>query len=198
MTSKVAKTIENALKYRLAESSASTDYLTGLANSRSLFMHLDREIARCKRSGSEQLAVLVCDLDGFKQVNDRFGHLEGNRVLRAFSMKLRESCREYDYIARMGGDEFVIVAPGLSAEDADEKIHKLETMTRELGQQTFHEDCLSVSVGSAHYSHDVHDADQLLTQADRCMYMTKQQHHIRQQSGFRVLQFQQRATTAVC
>src|SRR5437899_620370 len=110
ITSKVALSVENALKYRMAESSATTDYLTGLPNARALFLHLDSELARCRRSRTP-LAVLVCDLDGFKQINDKFGHLEGNRVLRAFATKLKESCREYDYVARMGGDEFVQPRP---------------------------------------------------------------------------------------
>ena len=79
ISSKVGLAIENALKYRQVESSATTDYLTGLPNARSLFLHLDAELARCRRTGVP-LTLLVCDLDGFKQVNDRFGHLEGNRV----------------------------------------------------------------------------------------------------------------------
>ena len=108
----MALAIENALKYEQAESSATTDYLTGLPNARSLFLQLDRELARCKRETST-LTAMVCDMDGFKQINDRFGHLEGNRVLRLFAQALKHSCREYDYVARMGGDEFVVVAPGL-------------------------------------------------------------------------------------
>src|SRR5690242_6628877 len=96
ISSKMALSIENALKYQQAESSATTDYLTGLPNARSLFLQLDRELARCKRSKST-LTVMVCDMDGFKQINDRFGHLEGNRVLKVFAQRLKESCREYDY-----------------------------------------------------------------------------------------------------
>src|SRR5205807_10403875 len=84
ISSELGLVIENALKYRLAEPSATTDYLTGLLNARSLFLHLDREIGRCRREQAE-LALFVCDLDGFKQVNDRFGHLEGNKLLRKFA-----------------------------------------------------------------------------------------------------------------
>ena len=88
VSSKLALAVENALKYQQAESSAATDYMTSLPNARSLFLHLDAEISRCRRQESP-LAVLVCDLNGFKQVNDRFGHLEGNRILRIVAAKLQ-------------------------------------------------------------------------------------------------------------
>src|SRR5580704_7396651 len=117
VSGKMALSIENALKYQQAESSATTDYLTGLPNARSLFVHLSRELARCRRTGSA-LAVMVCDLDNFKQINDLYGHLEGDNLLKDFAAHLNESCRGYDYVARMGGDEFVIVAPGMSPEAA--------------------------------------------------------------------------------
>ena len=87
ISSKIALSIENALRFRQAESSATTDYLTNLPNARSLFLQLDSELSRGTRS-ELPLAVLVLDLDGFKQVNDRFGHLEGNKVLRAVAAGL--------------------------------------------------------------------------------------------------------------
>ena len=121
VTGKMALAIENAVKYQQAESSATTDYLTGLPNARSLFLQLDRELARCKRD-NVSLTLMVCDMNGFKKINDRFGHLEGNRVLRLFAQALKDSCREYDYVARMGGDEFVVIAPGLPADAAAKKI----------------------------------------------------------------------------
>ena len=176
VSSKLGFTIENALKYRLAEDSATTDYLTGLPNARSLFLYLDREIARCRRSDSP-IAVLLCDLDGFKQVNDRFGHLQGNRVLQMFAAALKDCCREYDYAARMGGDEFVIVAPGLDAYTAAEMVHRLENIVCEAGRNVCGDEMLSVSVGCAFYPENATEAEQLLAEADRAMYGIKRLHH---------------------
>src|SRR5713101_6320442 len=173
ISSKMALAIENALKYEQAESSATTDYLTGLPNARSLFLQLDRELARCKRDTSS-LVVMVSDMDGFKQINDRFGHLEGNRVLRLFAQALKESCREYDYVARMGGDEFVVVAPGLTLEAATKKADSLRELARKAGQEVCSEDILSLSVGQALYPEDGKDAEALLAEADRRMYIEKQ------------------------
>jgi diguanylate cyclase (GGDEF)-like protein/putative nucleotidyltransferase with HDIG domain len=174
VSSKMALSIENALKYQQAESSATTDYLTGLPNARSLFLQLDRELARCKRDNTS-LTVMVCDMDGFKQINDRFGHLEGNRVLRLFSHALKETCREYDYVARMGGDEFVVIAPGLTPDAALKKTEHLRELARQAGREVCGEDILSLSIGRCVYPDDGLDAEELLAEADRRMYMEKQQ-----------------------
>jgi len=173
VSGKMALAIENALKYQQAESSATTDYLTGLPNARSLFLQLDRELARCKRD-SASLTLMVCDMNGFKKINDRFGHLEGNRVLRLFAQALKDSCREYDYVARMGGDEFVVIAPGLAAEDAAKKVELIRPLARQAGFDVCGEDILSLSVGMAVSPADGNDAEQLLTEADRRMYLEKQ------------------------
>ena len=110
--------------------------MTGLPNARSLFLHLDGELARCRRLNSP-LVVLVCDMNGFKQVNDKYGHLEGNRVLHSVAQKLKECCREYDYVARMGGDEFVLVLPGLQPDQLAQKIQRLKAITAEAGREIF-------------------------------------------------------------
>ncbi|HUK48919.1 MAG TPA: diguanylate cyclase [Terriglobales bacterium] len=176
--SRIALAIENALRFRQAESSATTDYLTGLPNARSLFLQLDHELARCKRSNSS-LTVMVCDMDGFKQINDRFGHLEGNRVLVRFAQMLKKSCREYDYVARMGGDEFVVIAPGLTAEAANSKIENLRQLVQKAGKEVCGENSLSLSIGQAVYPETGLDAEDLLAEADRRMYMEKRRRPVR-------------------
>jgi diguanylate cyclase (GGDEF)-like protein len=170
---KVAVAVENALKYRQVERSAVTDMLTELPNARSLFLHLDSELSRAQRTG-QTIAVLVCDLDGFKQINDRHGHLEGNRVLRAVARALRLQCREYDTVARLGGDEFVLVLPGQKPESVGSKVEQLTSAVAEAGYETVHATCLGISVGVAYYPADGEDAEALLAVADQRMYREKQ------------------------
>jgi diguanylate cyclase (GGDEF)-like protein/putative nucleotidyltransferase with HDIG domain len=169
---KVALAVETALTHRLLETSITTDYLTNLPNARSLFLSLDNELSRARRTGSS-LAVVVCDLDGFKQVNDRFGHLTGNKVLRLIANGLRESCSPSDYLARMGGDEFVLLIPGEIGEDLESKIDQMRSIARRAGESTPEPTQLSMSVGVAIYPDDGGDAEDLLAEADRRMYKSK-------------------------
>jgi len=176
ISSKIALSMENALKYQQAESSATTDYLTGLPNARSLFVHLSREISRCRRMGTT-LAVMVCDLDNFKQINDLYGHLEGDNLLKDFAAGLSEACRGYDYVARMGGDEFVVIAPGLNQEASVEKARRLNQLAIDAGYQVAGRNLVSLSVGTAFCPQDGFDVERLLAEADRRMYSMKQLHH---------------------
>ena len=170
ISSKVSLAVENALIFRQVEDSATTDYLSGLPNARSLFLRLDSEVARCKRS-REPLCVVVCDLDGFKQVNDRFGHLEGNKVLRLVSEALRSRCREYDYVARMGGDEFVLLLPGSDRGSIQARIAEIRQIAIETGMPAA--SGISMSIGEAYYPDDGSDAEELLAEADKRMYKSK-------------------------
>ena len=174
----IALAIENALKYQQAESSAATDFMTGLPNARSLFLHLDGEVARCRRTRSP-LVVMVCDMNGFKQVNDKFGHLKGNDLLHAVADKLKESCREYDYVARMGGDEFVLIFPGLTLDQVHLKTIRLNALTKDAGREVCGVETLGLSIGHACYPDDGSNGEQLLGEADRRMYLVKQKEKLR-------------------
>jgi len=172
IASKLSVSIENALKYEQAESSATTDYLTGLPNARSLFVHLDGEVARCEANGVG-LTVLVCDLDHFKQVNDEFGHLAGNKVLERTATELQKACRGGDCLARMGGDEFVLVMPGVAKHFLPEYVKRLAKIVEDVGAGVCGKPILSLSVGAAFYPEDGTTAEDLLANADRRMYQNK-------------------------
>jgi len=169
ISSKVSVAIENALIFSRLEDSATTDYLSGLPNARSLFLRLDAELARCRRSG-DPLCVVVCDLNGFKQVNDHLGHLEGNRVLKQVADTLRDQCREYDCVARMGGDEFVLLLPGVGGDSKQQRIDELRRIAIETAIPA---ERVSMSVGAACYPEDGADAEELLAAADKRMYSAK-------------------------
>ncbi len=172
LSSKIGLSFENALKYRALEASATTDYLTGLTNARALFECLRQELSRCERERSP-LAVMVCDLDGFKQVNDRFGHNTGNRVLQEFAKGMAEISREYDVTARFGGDEFVLVLPGLNADAAGDRVFALSALAEQVGRMVCGESFISVSVGVASWPDDGVNGEELLAEADRRMYADK-------------------------
>jgi diguanylate cyclase (GGDEF)-like protein/putative nucleotidyltransferase with HDIG domain len=179
ISSKVGMAIENALNHRLVETSITTDYLTNLPNARSLFLSLDNEVSRSRREGTT-LSVLVCDLDGFKQVNDRYGHLAGNKVLRVVAHGLREVCEAHDYVARMGGDEFVMLIPGGDERLLAGRIEQIRKVASLAGEITPEPCQLSISAGVATYPQDGADAEELLAEADRRMYKSKRMRRIEQ------------------
>ncbi|MEP7352113.1 MAG: HD domain-containing phosphohydrolase [Acidobacteriota bacterium] len=174
INTKIGMAIENALRFRQAESTATTDFMTSLPNARSLFLQLDSELARAKRGGLP-MTVAVLDMDGLKMINDRLGHLEGNRVLGSVAQGLKAACREYDYVARMGGDEFVVLLPGLKAADTQMRIEHLRQVVAQAGIGLFPDKNLSASIGIASYPADGTAADQLLAEADKRMYAEKRQ-----------------------
>lgn len=172
IASKLAMSIENAKRFEQAESSATADYLTGLPNARALFLRLDEEINRSARAG-ESLAVVVCDLDHFKLVNDRFGHLAGNDLLRGLAREVQGHLRNYDYIARMGGDEFVILLPNLPGSKIAAKVVELDRIATEVCARVCGEEIVSMSCGVAFLGVDGLRAEDLLAAADRRMYENK-------------------------
>ncbi|HZU25039.1 MAG TPA: HD domain-containing phosphohydrolase [Bryobacteraceae bacterium] len=179
ISSKASLTIENALRFLEAREGTMTDALTGLANTRALFMHLEAEIARAGRGG-ESLTVLVLDLDGFKEVNDRFGHLVGNKLLRQVARYLQSTCRGYDCVARMGGDEFALVLAGMTQPALAHKRDELIRLVRNAAVECTGEKMLSVSIGESWYPAEGTSAEDLLAEADRKMYAMK---HARRNRG---------------
>ena len=175
ISEKVGASIANAAKYQDASDSAVTDYLTGLPNARSLFHQLESEIARCHRDRG-RIGIVLCDLDGFKQVNDQFGHVAGNQVLKIFARKLKVACREYDYVSRMGGDEFVIIAPGLKAGDVPTMRDRIRAAAAVSTEEVCGAIEISASVGISFYPEDSRNAAQLLVEADKRMYEMKKEH----------------------
>lgn len=144
-----------------------TDGLTGLANRRSLFDHLEAACAAATRR-SEPLAVVMTDLDHFKTFNDSFGHLAGDDLLRGFASNVRERLRSVDFVARYGGEEFVLVFPDTTAEGAHVVLDKLHRRLRDLPE--LHG--VTFSGGIAIWD-GVEGIDALIGRADRAMYDAK-------------------------
>jgi diguanylate cyclase (GGDEF)-like protein/putative nucleotidyltransferase with HDIG domain len=171
LATKAALCVENALKHSRANQLAAMDDVTGLPNARSLFLHLDRELARARREGTP-LAVVVLDLDNFEQINGAQGHRKGDAVLNSVGASLKDCCREYDYAARMGGDEFVLIMPGMDESSLSKRKDKLYRLPADAAPL---ED-LGLSIGAAFFPADGEDAEQLLAEADRRMFREKQAH----------------------
>ena len=184
-SSKLGLSVENALQYESAQDTASTDFLTGLPNARSICIHLEQEIARCRRNG-HSLAVLLGDLNGFKSVNDNFGHLVGNTLLQEIAKNLKEACREYDQVGRLGGDEFVFVLPELARESVDELKPRLELAVERAGRAVCGAKAVTVSIGCAFFPSDGSVAEELLSEADRRMYESKEKHYRQFSDGVRI------------
>lgn len=158
---------------RSMESRALADPLTGVANRAGLEQVLDRCIKRHGKA-MEQFAVLFCDLDGFKDVNDRFGHQTGDDVLRIVARRLVASLRNSDCVARLGGDEFAIVIERASPEQAATVVRTLEGALEApivVGGATMP---IGISVGTALFPSDGRTTSELLAFADRRMYERKQ------------------------
>ncbi|NEX19894.1 EAL domain-containing protein [Thiorhodococcus mannitoliphagus] len=152
---------------------ASHDALTGLPNRSLLADRLDQAIAHARRT-SQLLAVCYLDLDGFKPINDNFGHATGDLLLIAFANRVKQELREGDTLARLGGDEFVITLNGLSSSMQCEQI--LQRLMRIMSEPYFVEGLslkVSASIGVTIYPLDAADADSLLRHADHAMYKAK-------------------------
>ena len=147
------------------------DTLTGAGNRLMLSERLDYELVRHRRH-ERPLAVLAMDLDGFKAVNDRFGHAAGDEVLVAVSRAIGSAVREQDTVVRLGGDEFCVLAP---ESDRYATIQLAERVRRAVEEAVGGMSPLRVSVGFALFPHDARNAQQLLARADAVAMADKRQ-----------------------
>lgn len=161
------KRTEDQMRYQ-----ATHDALTGLANYREFIDTLERELRRAERS-KHSFALLLLDLDELKAINDKYGHLAGNRALKRLSGVIREHSRATDVAARYGGDEFAVVLIDADPGMANRIAQRVESALRNDREQP----TLSVSVGISVYPEDGRTAPELLQAADRHLYKRKKTAH---------------------
>jgi diguanylate cyclase (GGDEF)-like protein len=151
---------------------ARRDELTGAGNYRSLHERLAAEIARHRRH-SREFALLLLDLDGFKAVNERFGHLEGDRLLAEIGAALRDEVRAEDSVFRQGGDEFAVIVPETDAEEAEEVAGRLRARVSQRGFGSDEARPVSAASGFAMFPADGTTVDDLLGFADMDLFAAK-------------------------
>ena len=167
------RTVELAAANARLEAMAMQDPLTGLANRTALERHIAHAMRRTRRR-EDYLAVMLIDLDGFKQINDQLGHETGDEVLRCIANRLKAIAREADFIARLGGDEFVLVAENMLSQEQTHFIAErfLDTLSMpiELGE---HSVSVGASIGITLTRSAQPDMALLLREADSAMYARK-------------------------
>lgn len=149
---------------------ARTDFLTKLANSQYFYEVAENELCRSIRY-QIPLTIAYLDLDHFKQVNDRKGHIVGNRLLRAVGKILKENVRDVDTAARLGGDEFAVILPQADEAAAEGVMLKLQTLLNEGMQQNGWE--VTFSIGVTTFHHFPSTVNEMVRVVDRCMYTVK-------------------------
>jgi diguanylate cyclase (GGDEF)-like protein len=169
--SHAAIALSNARLVEQLEREAAEDPLTGLANKRSFELAYAAELNRARRDGGA-VAIVTLDIDHFKLINDRYHHSFGDQVLIAVADAVRGAVRDYDTVARVGGDEFVVLLPGTSAEDAEIVAERARALISEI---ELPEGRLSCSAGVAAVSGDAIPGREILDAADAALYEAKRQ-----------------------
>lgn len=169
--------ISKSLYHAETETHALTDPMTNLPNARNLQIHFENEASRAKRNSSE-FHVIMLDLDGFKAVNDTFGHKMGDMLLKEIAKVMRGQLREYDFLARYAGDEFVAIIPDTSNEGIQELCQRMEKailgFKLPIGDGRFAR--VGASIGAACYPRHGESIDQVIIAADQKMYSVKAAH----------------------
>src|SRR6185295_14369280 len=171
--------LSNAMQHAQAESNALTDPLTGLPNARYMALRFDEEASRARRN-LRPFQVVMLDLDDFKLVNDTFGHKVGDKMLREMGRIIQGQLREYDFLARYAGDEFVAIVQELVGNQVEDLRERIETAVTEFSLRVRKGDKarVGISVGTATFGADGESLDQLLVAADQAMYRAKSNHKL--------------------
>ena len=167
----------NAMQHAEAESNALTDPLTSLPNARYLALRFEEEAARARRT-DRSFQVMMLDLDEFKNVNDTYGHKIGDRVLREVAHLIQGQLREYDFLARSGGDEFVALVQEVVGAQVEDLCMRIESAVSKfslaVGKNRFAR--VGISIGTATFAVHGETLDQLIVAADNEMYRMKSDH----------------------
>lgn len=171
--------LSNAMHHAKAESNALTDPLTGLPNARYLALRFDEEASRARRT-SRSFQVVMLDLDDFKIVNDTFGHTVGDKMLREMGRIIQTQLREYDFLSRYAGDEFVAIVQELIGTQVEDLRSRIETAVSDfsLHVRGSGQARVGISIGTSTYGIEGETLDQLLVAADQAMYRAKSSHKL--------------------
>ena len=174
--SKFSLSLQNGLRYLNAEKDATIDFVTQLPNARQFFIGVEAEVNRAGACDGK-LAVVVCGLNAFKEVNDYEGHLAGNLLLRAIAENFRHCCGPLDSLARTGGDEFVFLLADMDAQSCGARVEAIEQSVKKACREQKIGVSVSASVGAAYFPAEGTTAEELLGLADRRMYLHKRAMH---------------------
>lgn len=156
------------------EQESTIDFLTGLNNVRQFDNALNRSFLNVKDK-NERLSILILDIDFFKKVNDTYGHLAGDSILQQLGMALSTSCRSFDIVSRIGGEEFSVILPDCPSEQALEVAERLR-LAVETHRFTISNEIkinITISIGAATYPDNVTDLEDLVKHADTALYSAK-------------------------
>ncbi|MCP4652875.1 MAG: sensor domain-containing diguanylate cyclase [Candidatus Omnitrophica bacterium] len=161
--------IENSQIFENTLTRSHTDSLTSLWNHGYFQYKLDEELQRAK-ANNESLSIMMVDLDDFKKFNDTFGHIEGDKALKKIAEIFRENCRKVDIICRYGGEEFSLIIPSASKEEAFYLAQRIRESTQNNSKHKF-----TISVGIASFPKDGDNKAALIEKADKALYAAKNQ-----------------------
>jgi diguanylate cyclase (GGDEF)-like protein/putative nucleotidyltransferase with HDIG domain len=177
VTKLASDALANAMQHAEAESNALTDSLTGLPNARYLASRFEEEASRARR-GDHTFQVVMLDLDEFKLVNDSYGHKVGDKMLREMARIVHSQLRDYDFLARYAGDEFVALVQEVVGNQVEELCQRIEDAVSKfsLPVDKNRHARVGISIGTATFGIDGETLDQLLMAADHEMYRVKSAH----------------------